>query len=213
MARGPRRRPERARRPRAKGTARSVASPLEVTRAISLVPYGGDVTFNAASPGATPSAQKKGTNPVPYGTEVHATLLSVRIRPDSWRTAQSRSSGDRASGARRAGRSRRQPRTVPLRLQPGERHLPGHARPGPRLLYIFEPRRPRQVEAPALLARVEAGDLAGCGTDHRRVVQPDRTRPRSSRRWARRWSPAFAKAARACLRAAYRRGGLSPCSP
>jgi len=46
---------------------------LEVTRAISLLPWAGDVTFNAASPGATPSAAKKGNNPVPYGTELHAT--------------------------------------------------------------------------------------------------------------------------------------------
>lgn len=48
-------------------------SRLEVTRAISLTPWSGDMTFNAASIGATPSASKKGQNPVPYGTEVHAT--------------------------------------------------------------------------------------------------------------------------------------------
>src|SRR6185437_10166311 len=64
------------RKPKPKGTATIRRSPLEITRAISLAHYGGDVTFNAASPGATPSAQKgeKGVkNPVPYGTEVHAT--------------------------------------------------------------------------------------------------------------------------------------------
>lgn len=52
---------------------------LEVTRAVSLTPWTGDVTFNAASPGATPSAQKKGTNPVPYGTEIHATRYQYGI--------------------------------------------------------------------------------------------------------------------------------------
>ena len=57
---------------------------MEVSRAVSLTPWPGDVTFNAASPGATPSAAKKGTNPVPYGTELHATryqqlLSNVRL--------------------------------------------------------------------------------------------------------------------------------------
>ena len=56
------------------GSANVRRAVLEVTRAISLTPWSGDFTFNAASPGATPSAQKKGSNPVPYGTEVHATL-------------------------------------------------------------------------------------------------------------------------------------------
>ncbi|PTL82528.1 type I-B CRISPR-associated protein Cas7/Cst2/DevR [Vitiosangium sp. GDMCC 1.1324] len=56
-----------------KGGAKVRRAVLEVTRAVSLTPWPGDVTFNAASPGATPSAQKKGSNPVPYGTEMHAT--------------------------------------------------------------------------------------------------------------------------------------------
>jgi CRISPR-associated protein Cst2 len=47
---------------------------LEVTRALSLTPWPGDVVFNAASPGATPSAARgEGVNPVLYGAEVHAT--------------------------------------------------------------------------------------------------------------------------------------------
>jgi CRISPR-associated protein Cst2 len=46
---------------------------LEVTRAISLTPFAGDITFNAASVGATPSASATGRDPVPYGAEVHAT--------------------------------------------------------------------------------------------------------------------------------------------
>jgi len=47
---------------------------LEMTRAVSLTPWPGDMVFNAASPGATPSAARgEGVNPVPYGAEVHAT--------------------------------------------------------------------------------------------------------------------------------------------
>lgn len=57
-----------------KGTTKVRRAVLEITRAVSLTPWAGDVTFNAASPGATPSAEKKGAgNPVPYGTEMHAT--------------------------------------------------------------------------------------------------------------------------------------------
>jgi CRISPR-associated protein Cst2 len=58
---------------------------LEVTRAVSLTPWTGETTFNAASPGATPSAAKKDeqekrdTNPVPYGAEIHATRYQYGI--------------------------------------------------------------------------------------------------------------------------------------
>lgn len=56
-----------------KGEAKVRRAVLELARAVSLTPWSGDVTFNAASPGATPSAQKRGSNPVPYATEMHAT--------------------------------------------------------------------------------------------------------------------------------------------
>lgn len=57
-----------------KGSTTARRSTLEITRAVSLSPWAGDITFNAASPGATASAAKKGGgNPVLYGTELHAT--------------------------------------------------------------------------------------------------------------------------------------------
>jgi CRISPR-associated protein Cst2 len=58
---------------RVRGTIRKRRARLEISRAISLTPFAGDITFNAASPGATPSASSTGRDPVPYGTEVHAT--------------------------------------------------------------------------------------------------------------------------------------------
>jgi CRISPR-associated protein Cst2 len=65
---------EGAKEENSKGGAKVRRAVLELTRAVSLTPWSGDVTFNAASPGATPSAQKKGAqNPVPYATELHAT--------------------------------------------------------------------------------------------------------------------------------------------
>ena len=64
------------------GSANVRRAVLEVTRAVSLTAWPGDVTFNAASPGATPSASKgddRAKNPVPYGTEVHATRYQYGI--------------------------------------------------------------------------------------------------------------------------------------
>ncbi len=64
---------EGAKTEKEKGSCDARRSRLELSRAISMSAFAGDVSFNAASPGATESAQKKGSNPVPYGTEMHAT--------------------------------------------------------------------------------------------------------------------------------------------
>lgn len=68
-----------------RGTAKVRRGRLEVTRAISLTPYTGDLTFNAAGIGATPSASSTGKDPVPYGTEVHATRYQygLALTPES----------------------------------------------------------------------------------------------------------------------------------
>jgi CRISPR-associated protein Cst2 len=58
---------------RARGTIEKRRARLEVSRAISLTPFAGDITFNVASIGATPAASRTGQDPVPYATEVHAT--------------------------------------------------------------------------------------------------------------------------------------------
>lgn len=131
---------------------------LEVTRAVSLLPWSGDVTFNAASPGATPSAAKKGANPVPYGTEVHATRYQYGIAL----TPERLHNQDRAKVAitalcnlaQVAGNHGRflfdfSPESVVFRLTDD---------PAPRLLYVFE-QKDQEVDAPMLLAKVEAGDI------------------------------------------------------
>ena len=140
------------------GTADIRRAVLEVTRAVSLLPWGGDVTFNAASPGATPSAAKKGNNPVPYGTELHATRYQygIALTPDRLRKK------DRAKAAiaglcelaEVAGNHGRflfdfSPESIVFRLTDD---------PAPRLLYVFE-QKDQTVDAPPLLARVESGDI------------------------------------------------------
>ena len=140
------------------GSANVRRAVLEVTRAISLLPWAGDMTFNAASPGATPGAAKKGNNPVPYGTELHATRYQygIALTPERLRKK------DRAKAAiavlcelaEVAGNHGRflfdfSPESVIFRLTDD---------PAPRLLYVFE-QDGQTIDAPALQARVEAEDI------------------------------------------------------
>lgn len=145
---------------KAKGTATIRRSPLEITRAVSLVPWGGDITFNAASPGATPSAQKQGTNPVPYGTEVHATRYQYgfALTPGSLRKPERAAvaiDGLCALGEVAGNHGRFlfdfSPESIVFRITQD---------PAPRLLYVFE-QDGKSVDAPQLLARVESGDIPG----------------------------------------------------
>jgi CRISPR-associated protein Cst2 len=136
---------------------------LEVTRAVSLTPWPGDVTFNAASPGATPSASKGGDrhkNPVPYGTELHATryqygiaLTPERLR-DKGRAAMAITALCQLGTV--AGNHGRflfdfSPDAVVFRVT---------ADPAPRLLYCFETKDDgKTVIAPSLIKRLEAGSI------------------------------------------------------
>ena len=134
---------------------------LEVTRAISLTPWPGDVTFNAASPGATPSAQKKGSNPVPYGTELHATryqygiaLTPERLRDKSRATKAVEALCNLGTVAGNHGRFLFDfsPDAVIFRIT---------SDPAPRLLYCFATDDDgRTVNAPSLVQRIKAGDVA-----------------------------------------------------
>src|SRR6516225_6021406 len=145
------------------GSANVRRAVLEVTRAISLTPWTGDVTFNAASPGATPSAskgQKRDQNPVPYGTEVHATRYQygIALTPDRLR--------DKSRAARAiealcklgtvAGNHGRflfdfSPDAIIFRITDD---------PAPRLLYCFDtPDDGRTLMANALLQRIKSGDI------------------------------------------------------
>jgi len=142
------------------GTANVRRAVLEVTRAISITPWPGDVTFNAASPGATPSAAKKGSNPVPYGTEVHATryqfglaLTPERLREESRAAKALRAFGDLRTVAGNHGRFLFDfaPESIVLRVTDD---------PAPRLLYCFETQdNGKTVTAPELVRRIKAGDI------------------------------------------------------
>jgi CRISPR-associated protein Cst2 len=142
------------------GSANVRRAVLEVTRAVSLTPWAGDVTFNAASPGATPSAQKKGSNPVPYGTEVHATryqygiaLTPERLRDKSRAAKAVEALCNLGTVAGNHGRFLFDfsPDSVVIRITDD---------PAPRLLYCFTTEDDgRTVNADALVKRVEVGDI------------------------------------------------------
>ncbi len=142
------------------GTANVRRAVLEVTRAVSLTPWSGDVTFNAASPGATPSAQKKGSNPVPYGTEVHATRYQygIALTPERLRDSSRAAKAIEAlcNLGTVAGNHGRflfdfSPDAVVFRITQD---------PAPRLLYCFETADDgKSIIAPRLEARVSAGDI------------------------------------------------------
>ncbi len=148
-----------------KGSANVRRAVLEVTRAVSLTPWAGDMTFNAASPGATPSASKgdknKSKNPVPYGTEVHATrfqygvaLTPERLR-DKSRTAKALECLCNLGTV--AGNHGRflfdfSPEIVVFRITQD---------PAPRLLYCFETKDDgKTIDADKLLRRIESKDIA-----------------------------------------------------
>jgi len=143
------------------GSANVRRAVLEVTRAVSLTPWPGDFTFNAASPGATPSAQKRGTNPVPYGTEVHATRyqFGVALTPERLRRKDRAAKAIRTLAELRtvAGNHARflydfSPEVIVFRITED---------PAPRLLYCFEtPDNGKTLQAPSLVARLQASDIA-----------------------------------------------------
>lgn len=63
---------QKGRKTAAKGTATTRRGVLEVTRAVSTLPYAGDITFNSVSGKKVDSSGNKKSTTL-YGTEVHAT--------------------------------------------------------------------------------------------------------------------------------------------
>jgi len=145
-------------RPRGKTLVRRAR--LEVTRALSLTPFAGDMTFNAASVGATPSASKTGKDPVPYGTEVHATRYQYGFAL----TPEDLSDKSRAllvldaivNMSEVAGNQARflfdfSPDSIVLRWTDDF---------APRFLYGFQTADGDRVSAQPILDRIDSGDIA-----------------------------------------------------
>jgi len=142
------------------GSANVRRAVLEITRAVSLTPWPGDVTFNAASPGATPSAAKKGSNPVPYGTELHATRyqFGAALTPNRLRDPNRAKTAIEGLCSLRtvAGNHGRflfdfSPDVVVFRITTD---------PSPRFLYCFNTKDDgATVDADELIKRIDCGDI------------------------------------------------------
>ncbi len=145
--------------PRARGTVTVRRARLEVTRALSLTPWSGDVMFNAASIGATPSASSSGRDPVPYAVEVHATryqygfALTPESLYDRSRVLHAiEAILDLHDVAGNHGRFMYDfaPDSVVFRWTDDF---------APRMLYAFSLGADRELAAPELVRRTESGDV------------------------------------------------------
>lgn len=142
------------------GSANVRRAVLEITRAVSLTPWAGDVTFNAASPGATPSAQKKGTNPVPYGTELHATRYQYGLALTPERLRDPKRAGRALQAIAQLGTVAGNHSRFLFDFSPDSVVYRITSDPAPRFLYCFETGdNGKTVDAPLLLKRVQDGDI------------------------------------------------------
>jgi CRISPR-associated protein Cst2 len=141
----------KSKRGRKKGKAITRRGILEVTRAISLTPFAGDITFNAKSGTKTSTSL--------YGTEVHATRYQYgfALTPESLRVpARAPKVLDAiAELGEVAGNQSRflfdfSPESILLRWTDDM---------APRFLYAFEADRDNRPSIPRVLALVQAGDI------------------------------------------------------
>jgi CRISPR-associated protein Cst2 len=146
-------------RGRARGTTSLRRARLEVTRAVSLIPWSGDVTFNAASIGATPSAAMRGAFPVPYATELHATRyqFGFALTPDS--LAVSSRAADVVDAIVELGEVAGNHARFLYDFSPESVIFRWTDDFAPRMLYGFEEIGRGQVRARTVVHRAQAGDL------------------------------------------------------
>jgi CRISPR-associated protein Cst2 len=145
------------------GSANVRRAVLEVTRAVSITPWSGDVTFNAASPGATPSAskgEKRSKNPVPYGTEVHATRYQYGIALTPERLRDKSRAAKAIEGLCNLGTVAGNHGRFLFDFSPDAVVFRITDDPAPRFLYCFDtPDDGKTLVAPRLETRVTAGDI------------------------------------------------------
>lgn len=129
---------------------------FEITRAISIRPWTGDMVFSVASVGAQPKDNK---NPMPYSAEVHATRyqylfsLTPEHLADQTRTRLALDAIACLNGV--AGNHSRylydfSPDAVVLRWTHD---------PAPRMIYCFEESEYGTLSADKLLSAIQSGDI------------------------------------------------------
>ncbi len=129
---------------------------LEISRALSTRPWPGDVVFNAAAVGAQSSGNE---NPIPYGTEIHATRYQYSFAL----TPEALADRTRAIDALECIRDLRRVAGNHSRylydFSPDAVVLRWTHDPAPRLMYCFEHDELGTITADSLLSRVGSGDI------------------------------------------------------
>lgn len=135
---------------RGEGTIEKRRGALEVTRAVSLEPFAGDLTFNAKS-------GDKGRTSL-YGTEVHATRYQYGFSMTPSHLREPHRVLDTLQGLISLGEVAGNHSRFHYDFSPDALVLRWTHDPAPRLLYCFaESREPLMV--PDLVRRVQAGDV------------------------------------------------------
>ena len=135
----------------AKGTTTAKRGVLEVTRAVSTLPYSGDVTFNAAS-------GKKGRTSL-YGTEVHATRYQYGFALTPSRLKNKSRTIAVLDGLASLGEVAGNHSRFLYDFSPDSLVLRWTHDFSPRFLYCFEEDEEGEITSPELVRRVEAKDI------------------------------------------------------
>lgn len=145
--------------------------PLEITRAISLTPWRGEIMHNFASPGSNPSVS--GDDPIPYAVEVHDTRYQYgfAITPGFF------GKGKLDDKSELNGEQKKERLRFVLEGLVNLRRVGGnHARylsdyspevivlrwtddPAPRFLYCFKESEQGDISLEPLLKRINGGDI------------------------------------------------------
>ena len=131
---------------------------LEITRALSTRPWPGDVVFNAAAVGAQSSGN---TNPIPYGTEIHATRYqySFALTPEALEDCTR--AIDALESIRDLHRVAGNHSRYLYDFSPDAIVLRWTHDPAPRLMYCFEQDELGTITADSLLSPIRSGDIDG----------------------------------------------------
>jgi len=139
------------RRPTPKGGVNNRRGMLELTRAVSTTPYGGDITFNAKS------GLKSNTSL--YGTEVHATRYQYGFALTPERLQKPERALHVLTAICNLGEVAGNHSRFLYDFSPESMVLRWTHDFAPRLLYCFETPDPQTIIAPTLLQRVRSGDI------------------------------------------------------
>ena len=129
---------------------------LEITRALSTRPWPGDVVFNAAAVGAQSSGN---INPIPYGTEIHATRYQYSFALTPGGLERPERVFDALEGIRDLHRVAGNHSRYLYDFSPDAVVLRWPHDPAPRTLYCFEQDELGTISGDSLLKRLTSGDI------------------------------------------------------